>query len=361
MHSREFWQLYEAGERNFRGVDLSGAKIEGQHIEIHDVNLSDANLERAEISQCYFYNSNFTATNFQSSFFYEVSFNNSNLAETNFKEMMTADLNFTGCDMRNAILTDAQLNDVYFNGTNLSYSVWRGSIWHGGLKLSDLTQADLNGLIIDCVELAETILPNGTSVNHIWENIVIKGKPPEPGYPQLAQLDNLVELRSEVGIDYSILRDFLAAKRWIDADRETARLVCKASGHTFPDVIEVTEIVDFPCIDLKTIDQLWVQSSWDRFGFSIQHSIWCSITNEYEHYESPNKMYERFHSQLGWRQNKSFLVVDTYKDKESIEKAVRGFMPLIGMWAYLYGTFFFGGDETCLYERISSCRIIEWR
>lgn len=360
MHPREFWQRYEAGERNFRGVDLSDVKLEGQHIEIYDINLSEANLEGAEISQCYFYNSNFSGTNFQKVFFYEVSFNDTNLKGANFKGIMTTDLNFGGCDMSNVILTDAQLSDVYFNETNLSYSNWGGSVWDGGLKLSNLTQADLDGLAIGRVDLSETILPNGTSVNHIWEDIVIEGDPPEPDYPLSAQLAVTVELRSEVGIDYTMLRDLLAAKRWTEADRETARLMCKAVGKTFPYVfIELEKMNSFPCVDLLTINQLWVHCSHEQFGFSIQHHIWQSISNEYRNHESDHKMYQRFHNQLGWEEDDSFLIVDSYTDEESIKQAPKGYLPLVGIWAYLHAVSFFGGDEIRIYDRLSSCHICE--
>jgi uncharacterized protein YjbI with pentapeptide repeats len=356
MHPREFWQRYEAGERNFRGVDLSSATFEG---ELDSVDLSGSNLKRVEIRKCSFRNSNLENVDFQGAYLDESNFINVDFQNANFAEVTAVLVDFEQCRLIGANIIDAHLADVYFRETNLSQSKWEGTTWSGGIADSNLAQADLEGLAIGRVDLTETILPNGTSINHIWEDIVIEREPPEPEFLPSAQLVVPVELHSEVGIDYSRLRDLLAAKRWTEADRETARLMCKAVGCKFPySTIETEEMVNFPCADLKTIDQLWVQSSWGRFGFSIQHRIWSSISDEYRY---DRQIYQHFRSQIGWMENDSFLTVDNYTDEESIKQVAEGYLPLIGIWGYLGFVMFFGedyvGEFSSIYHRMFSCNI----
>jgi hypothetical protein len=38
--------------------------------------------------------------------------------------------------------------------------------------------------------------------------------------------------------------------------------------------LDANSLKQFPCKDLRTIDQLWVSASNGRFGFSVQKPIW---------------------------------------------------------------------------------------
>jgi serine/threonine protein kinase len=77
------------------------------------------------------------------------------------------------------------------------------------------------------------------------------------------------------GIDYSKLRELLAFKDWRAADRETAELILKIAGRKKEGSLTVKNIEQFPCKDLRTIDQLWVKYSNGHFGFSIQKLAGC--------------------------------------------------------------------------------------
>ena len=37
------------------------------------------------------------------------------------------------------------------------------------------------------------------------------------------------------------------------------------------------DLRQFPCADLRVIDQLWVRYSNGRFGFSVQKQIWVEV------------------------------------------------------------------------------------
>jgi serine/threonine protein kinase len=89
-----------------------------------------------------------------------------------------------------------------------------------------------------------------------------------------------IQLKSEVGMEYNNLRDLLKAQNWEEADKET------------------DELLNFPCQDLRTIDQLWVQYSKGRFSFSVQKEIYLSVGGRLGSYEP--ETFLRFYETVGW-------------------------------------------------------------
>ncbi len=112
------------------------------------------------------------------------------------------------------------------------------------------------------------------------------------------------DLPSEEGVDYTKLRDLLAAGKWKEADEETLTVMLKAAGRETEGYLDSESIENFPCTDLRTIDQLWIQYSKGLFGFSVQKRIW----------ESVGKDYDKFGDRVGWRKgmffNKEWLTKD---------------------------------------------------
>jgi len=93
------------------------------------------------------------------------------------------------------------------------------------------------------------------------------------------------------GVDYSKLRELLAFKNWRGADKETADLILKIAGRKKEGSLTVKNIEQFPCEDLRTIDQLWVKYSNGRFGFSVQKRIWQDAKQDLT----------TFGGSIGWR------------------------------------------------------------
>ncbi len=91
-------------------------------------------------------------------------------------------------------------------------------------------------------------------------------------------------LLSEVGIDYTKLQHLLAARKWLQADQETWAVMCQALSLLPGSYIHSSELDNFPCQDLRTIDQLWRQYSCGRFGFSVQKQIYDSVAGDYGHF-----------------------------------------------------------------------------
>jgi hypothetical protein len=98
-------------------------------------------------------------------------------------------------------------------------------------------------------------------------------------------------LASEAGVSYSNLENLLASGRWQSADRETTRLMVAIANPAKSTYIDGYSVRRIPCTDLNTIDRLWRNYSNNKFGFSIQKSIWNQVGG--------NKA--EFDRYIGWR------------------------------------------------------------
>jgi hypothetical protein len=100
-----------------------------------------------------------------------------------------------------------------------------------------------------------------------------------------------VELLSDVGANYTQLRDLLAAGKWKEADEETRGIMVKVVGREGTGWLNEESINKLPCTDLRTVDKLWLEYSDSRFGFSVQKRIYQEVGRDWE------KMGDR----VGWR------------------------------------------------------------
>lgn len=155
------------------------------------------------------------------------------------------------------------------------------------------------------------------------------------------------ELVSEGGVDYTPLRNLLAAGEWQKADRETETVMIMASGREQDGWLSEEDLEMFPCEDLGIIDQLWVKYSNGRFGFSTQKRIWESIegTNKDEDVE----IWKEFGDRVGWRINNSWI---GYRNLSFSLDAPEGHLP---EWVFVSG--FVGGGffGSGLFSRVEDC------
>ena len=133
-----------------------------------------------------------------------------------------------------------------------------------------------------------------------------------------------IQLKSEVGINYTKLRNLLAKQKWEEADKETYEVMIKAVGKRLGDWFTSDELLNFPCQDLSTIDQLWVKYSQGKFGFSVQKEIYLSVGGKLGSYEY--ETFKRFYETVG--------VVDGVVDIKYCITPPRGHLPL---YPYLFG------------------------
>ncbi len=194
----------------------------------------------------------------------------------------------------------------------------------------DLVIAGLNDESVEVQEAAYLLLKPRTEVKVKLVLIVV-----EP-----------VELQSSVGIDYSHLRDLLAAKKWKEADQETRRVILAVAKKEKKGFLLVKDISNFPCEDLRTIDKLWIKYSNGRFGFSVQKRIYESLVEQYKNryygwksflvdYEWGGDIFRAFGDKVGWRREsfwKSFWTFGWLSENDvNFEiTAPEGHLPVFG-------------------------------
>jgi len=175
----------------------------------------------------------------------------------------------------------------------------------------------------------------------IWGITGIKPQPIVKNV-QVSQTDIL---SSERDVNYTQLRDLLAAGKWKEAHEETLAVMLKASGREKDSWLDTESIENFPCTDLRTIDQLWVKYSNGRFGFSVQKRIWESVGGK------PNADYEtfeKFGDRVGWLVKNKLL---DHKDLQLNLNAPLGHLP---SHIDLIGFDSLGGS---LFSRVQTCEV----
>jgi uncharacterized caspase-like protein len=135
-----------------------------------------------------------------------------------------------------------------------------------------------------------------------------------------------VELLSEKNVDYTRLRNLLAAGKWKEADEETFAVMLKAAGREQEGYLNIESIETFPCADLRTIDRLWVKYSDGHFGFSIQKRIWESVGGKPRQYDYG--IYEKFGDRVGYRVKGKWL---DFADRDFSWNAQEGHLPSAGV------------------------------
>ena len=125
---------------------------------------------------------------------------------------------------------------------------------------------------------------------------VIQTPPP----PKVAA--NIV-LKSARGVNYSRLQQLLAARKWKEANEETGKVMCQVAQNS-EGWLGKEDIDNFPCEDLRTINQLWLHYSNGKFGFSVQKEIYESLGGTREYNE---EVWEKFGDCVGWRKRGHWL------------------------------------------------------
>ncbi|MBD2199320.1 MULTISPECIES: caspase, EACC1-associated type [Calothrix] len=133
------------------------------------------------------------------------------------------------------------------------------------------------------------------------------------------------DLSSEKSIDYTKLRNLLAAGKWKDADYETYVLMVKALGKQNGHYFKTEELLNFPCTDLHTIDSLWVKYSNGLFGFSVQKEIYLSVGGQLNN-QSNKETWDKFGDRVGWKLEKDWIDYDKVTFDIS---ALEGHLPIL--------------------------------
>ena len=220
-------------------------------------------------------------------------------------------------------------------------------IYQGDVKLPTRIPERLAPVVTNCLLKDRSKRWSAAQVIECLSNrqnttIAPKASPtPQPVSPE-------VELKSDVGMDYSKLRDLLKAGKWKEADEETARVMLTEDW----DANSIINIDNFPCADLRTIDQLWVKYSEGRFGFSVQKRIYQGLggTREYD-----SDIWEKFGDKVGWREEGSWL---GYKNITFDKKAPEGHLPRrVGSPGMFSVPYLMSSTITRVFSRGETCRL----
>ncbi|MDF5731390.1 MAG: GUN4 domain-containing protein [Rhizonema sp. PD38] len=153
-------------------------------------------------------------------------------------------------------------------------------------------------------------------------------KPPDakPTTPQSADQQSIdaIALDSEKGVDYRKLRDLLKAGQWKKADQETLLVMLKAVNRVSKDWLNSNSLKNFPCKDLKTIDQLWVTASNGHFGFSVQMKVWHECGSP----TSSGKDWDHFCARVGWQRDLRYVNYSGLDFKLNLSP--KGELPVMG-------------------------------
>ena len=125
---------------------------------------------------------------------------------------------------------------------------------------------------------------------------------------QEAEWETQSELISpESEVDYNLLASYLSQKQWRKANDKTRELLLEAMERDAIGWARTEDVEKLSCWDLNTIDQLWRESSNNRFGFSTQFPIYLETGNR------PGKLigdnvYNDFGDRLGWRSDGDWII-----------------------------------------------------
>ncbi|ABW27725.1 GUN4 domain-containing protein [Acaryochloris marina] len=148
---------------------------------------------------------------------------------------------------------------------------------------------------------------------------------------------------------YATLEQLLKNQQWYEADQETYRLMITTVGKEDGQLLSENDLKTFPCEDLQMVDQLWVQYSKGKWGFSVQKKIWeeCGSPTIY------NDKWEKFGDRVGWRSNGNWRA---YPDLTfDINKTLPGEFPAVVLSVGRGGGHWLVGWATFLAQRLVDC------
>jgi hypothetical protein len=146
---------------------------------------------------------------------------------------------------------------------------------------------------------------------------------------------------SEVSSRYSKLSSLLASGNWQEADKETKYLILLMTQNF--SILNEQAISQMSCQTLSAIDQLWRSNSQDRFGFAIQARKWRTMFGN--KFETNNRNFEDFATELGWRDRGIFLPTDRINYSLT---APKGHLPKLFLDGPIWGRFI---------QHLDSCKI----
>ena len=201
-------------------------------------------------------------------------------------------------------------------GESLKYLNEKGNISSAqGLQIKAIVKGMEGNLIkeknqaeaIKAYQEAYDILKNNlTKTDPFTDNQIITAENIELIHKELFKLQPNKEVRDSLKEHYyTKLANSLERKDWLEADIATWEIMLVIANRIEEGWLNIPQIEQFSCPDLKRIDNMWVQSSNKYFGFSVQKQIWVKTGNRLgirpqDWNRSDEQNYYRFASAVGW-------------------------------------------------------------
>lgn len=154
--------------------------------------------------------------------------------------------------------------------------------------------------------------------------------------PKLPYEDKIQLIRFRVPERYQALAYYLSTGQWQRADRETLEVMLTVAGVKDRSYLNVEDIDQFPGLDLRLIDFLWVTYSDGRFGFSVQKQIYIECGAKLDGKYPGATIWNKFGEKVAWRVNDTWISYNSVTFSTSGEE---GHLPLLWMeseWGVLF-------------------------
>jgi predicted NACHT family NTPase len=233
---------------------------------------------------------------------------------------------------------------------------WNGAVWREAVLLYT---AQLNPKLL--AQVIYIVCELGSEAVEL-ANICLKEYPrPEKLSAEMRSLIDNLKVATQ-NSKYQKLEELLKTNRWQEADYETYRLMLTTVGKEAGQYINRSDLENFPCEDLQTLDRLWIKHSHGKWGFSVQKRIWqeCGSPMDY------NDQWEKFGERVGWRKKGNFGERVGWRNSDNwldysnltfnLENSSRGKFPWCGLggrWSVFWGV----GRVGALFSRAETCRL----
>ena len=96
------------------------------------------------------------------------------------------------------------------------------------------------------------------------------------------------------------LEEYLQNQEWKKANDQTRKIIINIGDKDQQGYLTIHDLEYFPCEQLQRIDDLWVNNSDGRFGFTVQRQIWLDCGGKIGEYEGGSVAYEQFSERVGY-------------------------------------------------------------
>lgn len=138
--------------------------------------------------------------------------------------------------------------------------------------------------------------------------------------------------------EYQELELLLSQQDFLAADRLTSLKMCESAGTALPTPASLrgwlyfTEVRQISSSSLLTIDDLWLNYSGGKFGYSVQRKLWLGV----------NQNWDKLWENIGWKKSGSFMrypnefiwSVEAPKGHLPLSNQIRGNKTLLAIFSH---------------------------